>query len=190
MKLPFFGPADVVGAATAVREGIGDALDLVPRLSTIVGQVEALLVRVAGAIDRLDVVTERAATLATEIALTGQAADKVVHAVDQTAARAGALLDLYEDSLRTLAPTVGTLAESLDPGEVQAMVGLVDRLPVLMTHLDEDILPVLAKLDQVGPDIHALLEIARDLQVALDGMPGMGWIRKRAEEKEEEESAR
>lgn len=186
MKLPFFGPADVVGAATAVRDGIGDALDLLPRLGTIVGGVEALLVRVTGVVDRVEQVTEHAATLVADIALTGQAADKVVLAVDQTAIRAGALLDLYEDSLRTLAPTLRTLADSLDPGEVQAMVDLVDRLPVLVKHLDEDILPVLATLDRVGPDIHALLEIAQDLQVALDGMPGMGWIRKRAEDKEED----
>jgi hypothetical protein len=33
-----------------------------------------------------------------------------------------------------------------------------------------------------------LLEIGQDLQVALGGLPGMGWLRKRAD-KEEEEAA-
>ena len=36
------------------------------------------------------------------------------------------------------------------------MVTLIDRLPRLVTHLDEDILPVLESLGNVGTDVHDL----------------------------------
>lgn len=66
------------------------------------------------------------------------------------------------------------------------MIELVDRLPKLLAHLDEDVFPILTTLDRVAPDLHQLLEIAQDLQVALSGLPGMGWLRKRAEKEEQE----
>lgn len=186
MRFPIPGPADLLNAASSVRDGLGDALELVPRLGVIVGEVEGLLSRVSRLLDRVEVTVERADALVAGVAATDQAAQVVVASAEATSARALALLDLYEDPLRALAPSVRTLVDTLEPDEVAAMVKLVDRLPVLLAHLDEDILPVLATLDRVGPDLHQLLEIAQDIQVAIGGLPGMGWIRKRAEKEEDE----
>lgn len=188
MRLPIPGPDDLVRAAAAVRDGVGDALDLLPRLVTLLGEAESLLGRVGRVVDKIETTIDRADILISDVAATDRAAQQVVASVEKTASRAGTLLDLYDDSLRKLAPSVQTFAETLDPTEVQAMVHLVDRLPILLKHLDEDVLPILTKLDRVGPDLHQLLEIAQDLQVALGGLPGMGWVRKRAE-KEEGEAA-
>lgn len=188
MRLPIPGPADLVQAAAAVRDGVGDAFDLVPRLVTLLGQAEAALDRVGRLVGKIEVTIDRADGLIADVAATEQAAQQVVASVEATTSRAGGLLDLYDDSLRKLAPSLRTFADALDPTEVQALIQLVDRLPILLKHLDEDIFPILTTLDRVGPDLHQLLEIAQDLQVALSGLPGMGWVRKRAE-KEEEESA-
>lgn len=168
MKLPIPGPADLFQAANAVRNGVEDALALVPRLVTVVGRVESLL-------DRVD-------------AVVGRIEGELVVSVEHTTERAGAILDLYESPLRALAPSFRSFSEKLEPAEVSAMIELVDRLPQLLKHLDEDVFPILTTLDRVAPDLHQLLEIAQDLQVALGGLPGMGWLRKRAE-KEEEEAA-
>lgn len=159
---------------------------------SLIGEAEAVLGRVGLVVDRIEATIARADILIGDVAETDRAAQKVVASVEVTSSRAGAILDLYEESLRTLAPSARTFAETLDPDEVQAVVHLVDRLPVLLKHLDEDILPVLATLDRVAPDLHQLLEIAQDMQVALGGLPGMGWIKKRAEkeEAEAEEQAR
>ena len=54
------------------------------------------------------------------------------------------LLGAYQQPLTDLAPSVQRLATTLDPAEVEALVTLIDRLPQLVTHLDEDILPVLS----------------------------------------------
>ena len=35
-------------------------------------------------------------------------------------------------------------------------------------------MPILATLDRVGPDIHDLLEVTRDLRLAIAGIPGLG----------------
>lgn len=186
MRLPIPGPADLVQAATAVRDSVGDALELMPRLVTLLGAAESLLGRVDRVVDKIEVTMDRANNLISDVATTDQAARQVVASVEKTVERSGALLELYDDSLRELAPSLRTFAKKLDPDEVQALVKLVDRLPILLEHLDEDILPMLTTLDRVGPDLHQLLEIAQDLQVALGGLPGMGWVRKRAEKEEEQ----
>lgn len=186
MRLPIPGPADLVHAAGAVRGGVSDALELVPRLVGLVGDTEALISRVGAVVDKIEGTAARADAVISRVTTTDQAAQKVMASVEQTASRVDTILDLYDDSLRKLAPALRTLADTLDPAEVQAMVHLVDRLPVLLKHLDEDVFPVLETLDRVGPDLHQLLEIAQDIQVALGGLPGMGWIRKRAEKEDEE----
>ena len=133
-------------------------MELLPRMVTLVGQAEGLIDRVGRVVDK----------------------------IEETTSRAEVLLALYEDSLQTMAPTVATFANSIEPAEVQAMVQLVDRLPTLVQHLDEDVIPILTTLDRVAPDLHQLLEIAQDLQVALGGVPGMGWLRKKADKEEDE----
>lgn len=186
MKLPIPGAADLVHAAEAVRDGVGDALGLGPRLLALLGDAETVLARVGVVVSKIEATIDRADDLIVGVAATDRAAKQVVAGVESTAARGAALLDLYEEPVRKLAPALQTFADTLDPDEVSAMVGLVDRLPVLLKHLDEDVLPILTTLDRVAPDLHQLLEIAQDLQVALGGLPGMGWLRKRAEKEEEE----
>ncbi len=165
MKLPIPGPTELVQAASAVRNGVEDALALVPRVVAVLGRIESIVDRVESVVDRVE---------------------SVVGRVESTDERIDALLDLYEPPLTTLAPSLRRFAEKLDPEEVTATIELVDRLPRLLTHLDEDVFPILTTLDRVAPDLHQLLEIAQDLQVALGGLPGMGWLRKRAEKEEQE----
>lgn len=186
MKLPIPGAAELVQAAAAVRDGLGDALGLAPRLLSMLDDAETLLARVTAVVGKVEMTVDRADALIASVGTTDLAAARVLSSVESTTSRGEALLDLYEGPARQLAPAVRIFADALDPDEVSAMVGLVDRLPVLLKHLDEDVLPILTTLDRVAPDLHQLLEIAQDLQVALGGLPGMGWLRKRAEKEEEE----
>jgi len=186
VRLPILGPSDLLHGASLLRDGIGEAFELLPRLVALIGDAETLIGRVGRTVDKIEATVDRADILISGVASTDQAAREVVASVEETSQRAQALLALYEDSVRALAPTVATFAASIEPAEVQAMVQLVDRLPTLLKHLDEDLFPILATLDRVAPDLHQLLEIAQDLQVALGGLPGMGWLRKRAEKEEEE----
>jgi hypothetical protein len=68
--------------------------------------------------------------------------------------------------------------------EVQAAIALVDELPRLATHLTEDVMPLLGTLDRVGPDIHELLDVVKDVRQAILGIPGFDYLRRRGEDKE------
>ena len=70
------------------------------------------------------------------------------------------------------------------------MVTLVDRLPRLVTHLDEDILPVLESLGNVGTDVHDLVDTVQDLRQVVKGFPGSRLFRRRGAEEIAEEEAR
>ncbi|MGZ4567684.1 MAG: hypothetical protein ACXVFZ_12910 [Blastococcus sp.] len=124
-----------------------------------------------------------------------QKADAVIGAAGATASRADAVFDDFEPTLSALAPSVRRLEATLDPSEVEAMVTLIDRLPVLVTHLDRDILPILASLDGVGTDVHDLLDTVQDMRQVVKGFPGSRLFRRRGaeeiaqQEAEEEETA-
>lgn len=212
------GPGDVLSAMGGVRDGISEALALVPRVGAAVGRMEELLSRVDGLLTRVEGVVDRAdeaiggvaetRAKADEaiaaVARTQVAADGAITAVGRTTASADQLLgrgDLligrieplvgdYVQPLADLAPSVRRLAETLEPHEVEALVRLIDQLPQLVAHLDEDIFPVLETLGSVGTDVHDLVDTVQDLRQVVKGFPGSRLFRRRgAEEIAEEEAA-
>jgi hypothetical protein len=135
---------------------------------------------------------------------TRDTADDAIAAVERTASRADGtvrqaeglvgrvepLLGDYEPALTALAPGVRRLAATFDPSEVEALVTLIDRMPKLVAHLDEDILPVLETLGTVGTDVHDLVDTVQDMRQIVKGFPGSRLFRRRgAEEIAEDEAA-
>ena len=85
VNLPFVpGPSDVIAAVDGVREGVGEALELVPRLGRVVGRLEALLDRVGGLVDRVETVVDRAETTMDGLDRTRQRADAAVRRAEGT----------------------------------------------------------------------------------------------------------
>jgi hypothetical protein len=113
----------------------------------------------------------------------------VVGQAGRTAATADALLAGYEPALRHAAPLADRFLRQLTPDEIDAAVRLVDELPRLTHHLTENVLPILRTLDRVGPDIHDLLDVTRDLRLAIAGIPGLGMLRRRGEDRLAEDPA-
>ena len=102
--------------------------------------------------------------------------------------RVDPMVDVFQEPLLALAPAVRRLAASIEPAEVEAVVAFIDRLPQLMAHLDEDVLPVLASMGNVGTDVHDLLDTMQDLRHVVKGFPGSRLFRRRgAEEIAEDE---
>ena len=165
MRLPLPGPLDVLHAAGGLRDGVLEALALLPRIGAAVGQVEELLTQVSGLMTRVEVVVDRA-----EVAV-------------------APLLDAYRPTLAALEPAVTRMAQHLDDDEVQALITLVDRLPTLVRHLDEDVLPVLAGLGNVAPDVHELRDTVQDLRQVVKGFPGSRLFRRRGAEEIAQEEA-
>jgi ABC-type transporter Mla subunit MlaD len=219
MRLPSVpGPFDVLHAVTDLRDGVAEALALVPRLGAALGRMEGYLDRVGGLLDRVDGVVDRADEAIASVATTQEKADAAIEGVDRTQSKADEaiervgrttshadriidhaegllgrvdpLLGDYEPALISLAPSVRRLASTLDPAEVEAMVTLVDRLPRLIRHLDEDILPVLESLGDVGTDVHDLVDTVQDLRQVVKGFPGSRLFRRRGAEEIALEDAR
>lgn len=86
-----------------------------------------------------------------------------------------------------LQPTIERLAETTAPGEVDALVALVDQLPLLAAKLETDVIPVLDTLTTVAPDLHDLLDVSRELNLMMAKLPGMGRIKRRVDEQQEQE---
>lgn len=183
------GPAAVIGAATSAADAIETALGLVPRAAAALTRVEVLLDRVEGVFDRADQAVaradetnERARALLGTAELVTRDASRTVDGAKGVLDRVDTSLAAWEPSLRRLAPSVQRFAEALDPAEVTAAISLVDRMPLVLDHMENDVLPMLRTLDRVGPDLHEVLEIVEDLRRVVTGLPGIGLLRRRGED--------
>ncbi|MGI5523010.1 hypothetical protein ACQEUX_19045 [Micromonospora sp. CA-259024] len=164
-------------AETAVREVavISAAATTAIDTATEVATAAAVVVREADQVARL------AGTVVAEAETVAGRASATVGTASEAAATAAELLTAYEPALRRAAPMAGKFVEELSHEEVTAAIRLIDELPKLKQHLTADILPILATLDRVGPDLHDLLDVTRDLKLAVAGIPGLGMLRRRGE---------
>lgn len=188
------GPAAVLSAARATVGGIlalpGRVIDLVDRSELAVARIEVLIDSVAATAARSAEVAEAAGIVAIEAdrvarvsGVVATDARGVVAGAGEVEQEIGALVRSWSPTLATLQPTLTRLAESTDPREVDALVGLVDRLPPLLDSMNTDVLPLLGKLNDMAPDLHDLLESVNELRATIAGLPGMGLLRRRGEEK-------
>ncbi|MEU4527974.1 hypothetical protein AB0F49_07080 [Micromonospora ureilytica] len=184
-----FAVLDGVEALLARINGVVDRIETtVDRTDQVLTDAEAAVSEVAvisaAATTAIDTATEVAAAAAVVVAeadrVAGRAAATVGTAAE-AAATAAELLAAYEPALRRAAPMAGRFVEELSHEEISAAIHLIDELPKLKEHLTADILPILATLDRVGPDLHDLLDVTRDLKLAVAGIPGLGMLRRRGE---------
>ncbi len=197
-------PNDLFNAAGSVRDGVTGAVDDLAGLLTLIGRGTVLMDRAEAVIDRAERLLDDTESLAlrtsmalAEAEVSARGAASTLRDAQGTLADAGsaladaqALLDSTQPVLEKVRPVADEIASSLDAGEVDAVVRMFDRLPRLVTHLEQDILPLLGRLDQleqVGPDVRAILTTVSDLSHAIQGLPGVGLLRRRGERVEDED---
>jgi hypothetical protein len=156
------GPRDVLTVAERTGDLVEQLIGTLPRVMALLDAAERIVVDL----------------------------DALVVAAAATEARLGDLLDRLEPSLTALQPTLARLAETTDPREVDALVSLVDRMPVLAEQVERDVVPVMRTLGSVSPDLHDLLETSRELNDMLAKLPGMGRIKRRVDAQQNAEEAR
>ncbi|MFI6233335.1 hypothetical protein ACIBD9_07230 [Micromonospora sp. NPDC050784] len=203
-----FAVLDGVEALLARINGVVDRIEttlertdqVLADAETAVREVAVISAAATTAIDTATEVATAAAVVVAEADRVSRAASTVVAEADRVASRAAAtvgtateaaataaeLLAAYEPALRRAAPMAGKFVEELSHEEISAAIHLIDELPKLKEHLTADILPILATLDRVGPDLHDLLDVTRDLKLAVAGIPGLGMLRRRGEKLAEE----
>ncbi|MEU1683924.1 hypothetical protein [Micromonospora sp. NPDC005707] len=158
---------EVAVISAAATEAIETATGVATTAAAVVGEADRVARAAAALVAEADAVAVRAAG--------------TVVTAEEAAGTAAELLGAYEPALRRAAPMATRFVEQLSPEEVTAAIRLVDELPKLKEHLTSDVLPILATLDRVGPDLHDLLAVTRDLKLAVAGIPGLGMLRRRGE---------
>lgn len=181
----------LLGAVKAVRAAAGRAagvvqgvLGLGSRAAQMFARAGALLDRADSLLDSAEATVERAtaavdsveATVAT-VARTAARADELVVAAEGLAAR-------LKHTGRTAPPMVARLVESIHPAEVDASAALVGRIPEALTRARQDAVPMLERLDEVGPELREVREAVEELRGALGGGAGAAFLRRLGERKE------
>lgn len=170
MRLPLPDPRELPRALLGLPERVFGLLD---SAEALLGRVDALLVRIEGTRRDADAVVRRV--------------DAIAGDAEPLVERLETLLGRLEPPLTTLEPTLRTLADTTSPAEVQALVTMVDHLPELTRRLEEELLPIMTTMGSVAPDIHDLLDVSRELNEMLGKLPGMGRIKRRVEEQQEDD---
>ena len=161
----------------------------VDEATTVAARAALVVDGAAATVDGAAAAVTGASTIVADAGQITGAASGVVRQAAGTSAEARRLLDLWAPGLHRAAPLAIKFINELTPEEVTAAIRMIDELPRLRRHLTEDVMPLLGKLDQVGPDLHSLLEVTNDLHLAIAGLPGLKMLRRRGEEKVAEDEA-
>lgn len=194
------GLVELMGRGAALMT---QAESLAARADTLIGRGEALLDRADLLLDQTAATVDASSRTVLEAKAATDGAALAVAETHLVLDRTRSLLDPAEELARRafplaaillpvgerLAPAAQRLADSTQDVEIEALVRMVDRLPQLTQHLEDDVLPMLGTLSKVGPDVHDILAAVEDLSLAIKGMPGMGLLRRRGERIEEEDEA-
>lgn len=193
LPVPVPGLDTVGGLVGRVVTGVADTAEqaraLVPRAwglldeaGRVLAEVHELVLRIEGTRALAQETVRRADAVVTRADAVLVSAQRLVGEVEPLVARLRPLLDELEPPLRALQPTLERLAEATDPREVDAMIAMVDRMPLLADKLENDVIPMLQGLATVAPDLHDLLDVSREVNVLLGAVPGFGRLRKRIDE--------
>lgn len=167
--------------------------DIVDSVDEVLAAARTSVVGVEAVLAKADVVTARATTVVAQASSVTESAEGVVGKATSVtdsaravitsaggaAENAAALLAVYEPIAERAAPLARRFVEEFSEDELHAAIRLVDTLPQLTEHVETDILPILAKLDHVGPDISELLGVVKDVRRAIETIPGYRLLRRR-----------
>ena len=178
---------DRVDAAVGRVEGVvGDAQALVGRVDDVAERAAEVAESAAGVAVRAGSVADRADQVVDQIIPVTGAAEGVLESVGTTSAGAQALLEVFQPMTERGAPLLQHFIDEFSVEELQALIKLVDQVPQFTEHMETDIMPILATLDRVGPDMHELLEVLKDVRLAIQGVPGLSLFRRRGADLEDE----
>ncbi|MFI5909821.1 hypothetical protein [Dactylosporangium sp. NPDC051541] len=179
------GAEVLLARATAAVDTVDETMIEVRRTAAA---ADALVVRSAEIAAAADALVARSAEIAAGADVLVARSVEIAAGAEAVAARAAATAGTAEGLLTAYEPSLRRFVDNLSADEVTAAIRMVDELPRLAHHLNTDVMPILATLDKVGPDIHELLNVTRDLRQAIVGIPGFGMLRRRGAASEADEA--
>lgn len=153
------------GIVLEVRAVVDGARESVAGAASMIAAVDPLLARTAATIEQAALFAQRAEAL-----------------IGDGERMLGEVRPVVEKAL----PSARRFVEQLSEQEVDAAIAMVDELPELAQRLKNDIVPILATLDGLAPNVAELVKLTDDVRQAILGIPGFGRLRRRGAEKLEE----
>lgn len=170
----------VVTDATEIVEGASEA---VARATQVIASTIGVVEEASDAVTRATEIIDSTGGVVQDATVVAADARGVVESAGRSSDAAAELLDMYKPLAVGAAPLASQFVEEFSPAELQAAIRLIDRLPEITERVDA-VLPIMATLDTVAPEIHELLLVAKDVRQAIVGMPGFNFLRRRGEEKD------
>ena len=179
---------------------VTDAEGVVRRVDGTIDSAEGVVSRVGATVDTADELVLDAGTLVERVVPLLDFADSALAPVKpvveallvdaefdpevakRVATRLTEVLVWADKTVSLLEPIAGEVLQSVDPEEIKAVVKFIDHLPALGESLETDIMPVLASMDTVAPEVHQILEVAQQCLEAVAGIPGFQLLRRRGGE--------
>lgn len=196
-------PTRVVGIVNRTEDLLTRVEVVTRRIEHVSVDVEAIANRANGVVLEIRSVVDGARSTVAASAATVAAIDPLLERTGETleqAAHFAKLADgLIGDGERMLGqirpvveralPPARRFVEHLSDHEVDAAIAMVDELPELAHRWRTDIMPILATLDGLAPNVEELVKLTDDVRQAILGIPGFRLLRRRGAEKLEEEDA-
>ncbi|MGN7227868.1 methyl-accepting chemotaxis protein [Dietzia maris] len=171
------------GVVVRVGSTVESAEGVVARVRTTVDTADDLVLDAGGLIERVVPLVDFANSTFAQVKPVVEAllvdADLDVETARVVATRMTEVLAWADKTIRLLEPIADDVLESVDPDEVKAVIQFIDHLPALGDTLENDVMPVLASLDTVAPEVHQILEVAQQCLEAVAGIPGFQLLRRR-----------
>ena len=171
------------GVVRRVDGTIDSAESVVARVRTTVDTADDLVLDAGGLIERVVPLVDVADSTFAQVRPVVEAllvdADLDAETARVVATRMTEVLAWADKTIRLLEPIADDVLESVDPDEIKAVIQFIDHLPALGDTLENDVMPVLASLDTVAPEVHQILEVAQQCLEAVAGIPGFQLLRRR-----------
>ena len=159
-------PSAVIDVA---RGAILWSLDTAGLVASLPARIDALFVQVEALLNKVSAVTDDAADVVSEASDASTTAKRLIADIEPIAQRA--------------MPLGRTFVDNFSEAEVEAAVRMVDHLPELLERM-EALMPILAQMDSIAPELHQLLEVTTDVRKAVIGIPGFKFFRNRGEDRD------
>lgn len=184
------GVEEVIGQARVITDGASEVVStsrtITEGASEVVSTSRSITEGASEVVTSSRAITEGAQQVVESSRTITTGASELLEGAGATSRSAQELLGLYQPLLERGAPLADRFVSELSREEVESAIKLVDQMPQFTEHMVTDIMPILATLDRVGPDLAELLSVTKDLRQGIAGIPGLSYLVKRGAAKDDE----
>ncbi|WP_375490388.1 hypothetical protein [uncultured Jatrophihabitans sp.] len=181
MRTPPNPLARALDAATQGPDFARKFVGLLPQAADVLDAAQRAIDRFEAVLDRLERSEARLRAVIEDVSSSERAARGLIDDVSALEQRARVGVERYEPVLEKAHETAAYVTERIGPAEVDAVVAYLQYESTLR-RIDEELLPAMATLHTVAPDLTELVAVSRGLNEIMGSLPGLGRVKRRVDE--------